>query len=140
MDYNVPLCFLLLSAYLILKPVRNSLFWLNLGNLPRSTSPHVYSYCPGCRSNHNTLWSSFGKAESPSTYRRHNHNHHNLPHSVLVVNNPKVDGLVYVFYIWVSLFGVFTTSQFWLLANYVLTLVRLNDSFHLLVPAPLPEE
>ena len=26
---------------------------------------------------------------------------------------------VYVFYIWVSLFGVFTTSQFWLLANYI---------------------
>jgi len=30
-----------------------------------------------------------------------------------------VDWLVYVFYIWVSLFGIITTSQFWLLANHI---------------------
>jgi ATP:ADP antiporter, AAA family len=33
---------------------------------------------------------------------------------------PRISGawLYYVMYIWVSLFGAFTTSQFWLLANY----------------------
>ncbi len=38
---------------------------------------------------------------------------------ILFTTNSGPNWLTFVFYIWVALFGVITTSQFWLLANYV---------------------
>lgn len=109
--------FLLLCAYLILKPVRNSLFLVRFG--PEQL-PLMYVLIAVIAT---PLAALYGKASTKLS----------LPRligwttGIIVVClaifwwliTEQVDGLVYVFYVWVSLFGVFTTSQFWLLANYV---------------------
>ena len=109
--------FLLLSAYLILKPVRNSLFLDKFG-----ADQLIYMYMMIAATATPIAW-LYGWTAARTT----------LPRLVggttiiLVVNmaifwyliGQQFSWLIYVFYIWVSLFGVFTTSQFWLLANYV---------------------
>jgi ATP/ADP translocase/HEAT repeat protein len=109
--------FLLLSAYLILKPVRNSLFLSKFG-----ADQLIFMYMIIALAATPIAW-LYGWTAARTT----------LPRLVggttlfLVVNmavfwwliQQQYDWLVYVFYVWVSLFGVFTTSQYWLLANYV---------------------
>ncbi|MBD3258468.1 hypothetical protein GF377_08540, partial [candidate division GN15 bacterium] len=109
--------FLLLSAYLILKPVRNSLFLDRFG-----ADQLVYMYMIIAASA-TPIASFYGWTAARTT----------LPKlvgatTVIIIINLGIfwylieqdyNWLVYVFYVWVSLFGVFTTSQFWLLANYV---------------------
>ncbi len=109
--------FLLLSAYLILKPVRNSLFLNRFG-----ADQLVYMYMLIAAAATPIAWLYGWTAARTS-----------LPRLVggttivLVVClgvfqyliAQHYSWLIYVFYIWVSLFGVFTTTQFWLLANYV---------------------
>ena len=109
--------FLLLSAYLILKPVRNSLFLDRFG-----ADQLIYMYMLIAAAATPIAW-LYGWTASRTT----------LPRLVgattliIVVNliviwcmiGQNVSWLIYAFYVWVSLFGVFTTSQFWLLANYV---------------------
>jgi AAA family ATP:ADP antiporter len=109
--------FLLLSAYLILKPVRNSLF---LVKFSADQLPLMYMVIAVVAA---PIASAYGWVASRTT----------LPRLVggttliIVLNlaifwwliTQQFDWLVYVFYVWVSLFGIFTTSQFWLLANYV---------------------
>ncbi len=109
--------FLLLSAYLILKPVRNSLFLSKFG-----ADQLIFMYMIIAVAATPIAW-LYGWTAARTT----------LPRLVggttifLVINmgvfwwliQQHFDWLVYVFYVWVSLFGVFTTSQYWLLANYV---------------------
>jgi len=109
--------FLLLSAYLILKPVRNSLFLDKFG-----ADQLVYMYMIIAAAATPIAW-LYGWTAARTT----------LPRLiggttlVLVLSmgvfwyliGQQYSWLIYVFYVWVSLFGVFTTSQFWLLANYV---------------------
>ncbi len=109
--------FLLLSAYLILKPVRNSLFLNKFG-----ADQLVYMY----------MIIAVAATPAASVYGWIA-DRTNLPRLVggttvfIVISlaafwyliGAQYGWLVYVFYVWVSLFGVFTTSQFWLLANYV---------------------
>ncbi len=109
--------FLVLSAYLILKPVRNSLF---LVKFSAEQLPLMYMLIAVVAAPITTL---YGKFAARTT----------LPRliggtTIIIVTNlaffwwlimAEFDWLVYVFYVWVSLFGVFTTSQFWLMANYV---------------------
>ncbi|MCP4684266.1 MAG: hypothetical protein GY867_02360 [bacterium] len=109
--------FLLMSAYLILKPVRNSLFLDRFG-----ADQLVYMYMI-IAVTATPIASFYGWSASRTS----------LPRLVgattlfIVVNlaifwyliGQQFSWLVYVFYVWVSLFGVFTTSQLWLLANYV---------------------
>lgn len=109
--------FLLLSAYLILKPVRNSLFLNRFG-----ADQLVYMYMIIAATATPIAW-IYGWTAARTT----------LPKlvggtTIVLVLSMGVfwyliaqhySWLIYVFYVWVSLFGVFTTSQFWLLANYV---------------------
>lgn len=109
--------FLLLSAYLILKPVRNSLFLSRFG-----ADQLIFMYMIIAVTAAPIAW-LYGWTAARTT----------LPRLVggtmliLVLNmgvfyyliTQQYSWLIYVFYVWVSLFGVFTTSQFWLLANYV---------------------
>ncbi|UCC79681.1 MAG: hypothetical protein JSW64_15685, partial [Candidatus Zixiibacteriota bacterium] len=113
--------FLIIASLLIVKPIRNSYFLteIGIGKLPlmfvlvaASSGAVVYLYAKFSRKirlNHLiffttiifivTLLSFWGifKLEFSGKW------------------------LPYVFYIWVSLFGVISTTQFWLLANYVFT-------------------
>ncbi|MBU0983801.1 MAG: MFS transporter, partial [candidate division Zixibacteria bacterium] len=109
--------FLLLSAYLILKPVRNSLF---LDRFGADQLVYMYMIIAAAAT---PIATAYGWTAARTS----------LPRLVgvstvvivaclvafryLIAHD--VSWLVYVFYVWVSLFGVFTTSQYWLLANYV---------------------
>lgn len=109
--------FLVLSAYLILKPVRNSLF---LVNFSAEQLPIMYMFIAVAAAPITTLYGRFAARTT-------------LPRliggtTIIIVINlamfwwlitAQFEWLVYLFYVWVSLFGVFTTSQFWLMANYV---------------------
>lgn len=109
--------FLILSAYYLLKPVRNSLFLDRFG-----ADQLVYMYMI-IAVTATPIASFYGWTASRLS----------LPRLVgattlfIVANlgifwyliGQQFGWLVYVFYVWVSLFGVFTTSQLWLLANYV---------------------
>jgi AAA family ATP:ADP antiporter len=109
--------FLLLSAYLILKPVRNSLF---LVKFTANELPIMYMIIAAFAA---PLASAYGWVAARTS----------LPRLIggstliIIVNlaifwwliSADYNWLVYVFYVWVSLFGIFTTSQYWLLANYI---------------------
>ena len=109
--------FLLLSAYLILKPVRNSLFLDKFG-----ADQLVYMYMIIAAAATPIAW-LYGWTAARTTLPRL------VGGTTLVLVlcmavfwylvSQQYSWLIYVFYVWVSLFGVFTTTQFWLLANYV---------------------
>lgn len=107
----------LLSAYLILKPVRNSLFLEKFG--PQELV-YMYMIIAVFAALIVSSYTKFGTRMSLDKY---------ISVTVLfIISNliifwwlisQQYDWLVYVFYVWVSLFGAITTSQFWLLANQV---------------------
>ncbi len=109
--------FLLLSAYLILKPVRNSLFLDKFG-----ADQLIYMYMI-IAVTATPIASFYGFTAARMSLPRLV----GATTLVIILNlvvfwyliGQHFSWLVYVFYVWVSLFGVFTTSQFWLLANYV---------------------
>ncbi len=109
--------FLLLSAYLILKPVRNSLFLDKFG-----ADQLIYMYMI-IAVTATPIASFYGWTAARMSLPRLV----GATTLVIILNlaafwyliGQQLSWLVYVFYVWVSLFGVFTTSQFWLLANYV---------------------
>lgn len=109
--------YLILTAYLILKPVRNSLFLVNFG---ADQLPYMYMLIAIVATPVSTIYGRYSRRVS-------------LPRliggstAVIIIClalfwwliKAQFDWLNYLFYVWVSLFGVFTTSQGWLLANYV---------------------
>jgi AAA family ATP:ADP antiporter len=109
--------FLLLSAYLILKPVRNSLFLTRFGPEQLVFMYMIIAVVAG------------GVATAYGLLARRLKLQRLIGFSTLfiVLNlglfrwlmQYEFSWLVYVFYVWVSLFGVITTSQFWLLANHL---------------------
>ena len=109
--------FFLLSAYLILKPVRNSLFLTKFGPEQLVFMYMIIAVVAG------------GVASAYGWFAQRLPLIKLIGYSTLfIILNlaifwwlmlKDVFGLVYVFYIWVSLFGVITTSQFWLLANHL---------------------
>jgi len=111
--------FLLIASLLIVKPVRNSLFITYIGS---SQLPYVYILVAIVAAIIISLYTKYSKQIRLSY----------LLYYTLVVSitiffiswlmltlNYQADWFYYTFYVWVALFGVLTTSQFWLLANYV---------------------
>ncbi len=107
--------FLILVTLYLLKPVRGSLFLVNLSALQL---PLVFILVALITAPIITLYS---KAS-----RRWSHNRLNIiTGSFLIVSLLLLRWLIqqdqpwvyYLLYIWVSIFGLLTTSQFWLLAN-----------------------
>lgn len=109
--------FFLLSAYLILKPVRNSLF---LENFDARDLVFMYMIIGVFAALIITTYTKIGSRLALNRFM--------TVTTLFIIANligfwwlitQEVDWLVYVFYIWVSLFGAITTSQFWLLANHL---------------------
>ncbi len=111
--------FLIIASLLILKPIRNSLFLIKFGieQLPYAyvlvaisaiAFIKIYSrYSGRIRLNillRNSLFSFMGIV---------------LVLWILLVFRYQEGWFLYVFFVWVAIFGVVATSQFWLLANYV---------------------
>lgn len=111
--------FLLIASLMIVKPVRNSLFLTQFGieQLP-------YAFIAVA-----VVSAGFVGAYSRLT-RRFKLNRIIVTTTVvsilslsvvwwLLMNDFKAPWFIYAFYVWVALFGLITTTQFWLLANYV---------------------
>jgi AAA family ATP:ADP antiporter len=110
--------FLILTSYLILKPVRDSLFLTRVGanQLPViyiliaviiGLIARLYSrYAARVKLNRMILWTYVIIVVNLVIFRW-----------LLVATSHA--SVFYAFYIWVSIYGVITTSQFWLLANHV---------------------
>ena len=111
--------FLVIASLLIVKPVRNSLFLTTFGveKLPYAfilvaiiSGLFIYFYSPFSRKIYlpvlilNTIVISIGLFGF---------------FWLLLVFNYQDFWFLYVFYVWVAIFGVLLTMQFWLLANYV---------------------
>ena len=115
------LIFFNVAALLIIKPVRNSLFLTQIG---ASNLPIAF------------LLVAIFSAGVVAIYSKYSVNVHigRLTKSVLNLSilslflfwivlhfELETKWIVYVFYVWVSIFGVVTTTQFWILSNYVFT-------------------
>lgn len=111
--------FLIIASLLIVKPVRNSLFLTAFGanSLPYAfilvavfsgVFIYVYSKFSGkFRLNILILYTIITSIAIFGIFW------------FLLVLDYKGDWFLYVFYVWVAIFGVVLTMQFWLLANYV---------------------
>ncbi|MFQ5606960.1 MAG: NTP/NDP exchange transporter, partial [Candidatus Zixiibacteriota bacterium] len=107
----------LLSAYLILKPVRNSLFLEKFG--PQELV-YMYMIIAVFAA---VIISAYTKVGARLGLKKYI-----TATTLFLVTNlvafwwlisQEYNWLVYVFYVWVSIFGAITTSQFWLLANHI---------------------
>lgn len=111
--------FLLTASLLIVKPVRNSLFLVKFG---ADKLPYVYILVALFSAIIAFLYSKFSKKASLNY----------LIITTLVISilsllffwvllHFQYQGgwLLYTFYIWVAIFGVITSTQFWILANHV---------------------
>nr|NIW79005.1 hypothetical protein [Calditrichia bacterium] len=111
--------FSVISSLLILKPMRNSLFLTNFG---AENLPYVFILVAVFAAVISTIYSRFAKRIRL----------HLLIRSALlfIISNLIIFWLllyfdyqggwfIYAFYVWVAIFAVITTSQFWTLANYV---------------------
>lgn len=111
--------FLVIASLLIVKPVRNSLFLTRFG---AAQLPYVFILVAMTAALVTTLYARLA--------RRFRLNYLILSTTLISIASLAVFWLllffeyqggwfIYLFYVWVAIFGVITTSQFWLLANYV---------------------
>jgi AAA family ATP:ADP antiporter len=111
--------FFVIAALMIIKPVRNSLFLSELGI---SQLPFVYVLVALFAALVASVYSKFTK--------RARLNRLILNTLLIVISNLflfwilfnigyRTGWFLYLFYIWVTIFGVISTSQFWLLAGYI---------------------
>ena len=116
MFFNI---FFIIAALLVVKPVRNSLFLTHFGieQLPAAyilvaavsaLFTAIYTrISPGQKINRLAIYTHIGSVVSLLIFW------------VLLFLNLHGGWFYYAFYVWVAIFGLITTSQFWLLANYV---------------------
>jgi AAA family ATP:ADP antiporter len=111
--------FLIIASLLIIKPVRNSLFLTHLGV---TKLPYAYILVAVSAGLIISLYSKYSN--------RIRLNRIMLIAAVVAIAflilfylllclNYRAGWFYYAFYVWVSIFGVLSTSNFWLLANYV---------------------
>ena len=111
--------FLIIAAIMIIKPVRNSIFISELGI---SQLPYVYVLV--------AIFAAFVALAYTKFTKRIRLDLLILYTFLIIISHLfifwylfKIDyrqsWFLYFFYIWVTIFAVITTSQFWLLANYV---------------------
>jgi len=109
--------FLVIAVLIVLKSVRQSMFLQKFG---ASSLPYVYLLIAGVAGTIATIYQRFAK---------------NVPihklivwTSLIVVSNliafrfgamTQWEPLAYVFYVWVAVYGILATAQFWMLANYI---------------------
>ena len=111
--------FFLIASFLIIKPVRNSLFLINFGV---EKLPYVFVLVAIFSGVVASLYSKYSKKARLNSLIKIT-----LLISIvcllvfwfLLHSGYKGGWFLYAFYIWVALFGVITGTQFWLLANHV---------------------
>jgi len=111
--------FLVIASLLIMKPVRNSLF---LNHLGIENLPYAFILVAFVATIMTHLYSKFSKIIQLNRL---------IANTIIVAIISLIvfwillqfenvgDWFYYLFYVWVALYGVILTSQFWLLANYV---------------------
>lgn len=109
--------FLVIAVLIVLKSVRQSLFLEKFG---AASLPYVYLLIAGVAGTLATIYQRFAK-NVPI--------HRLIVWTVLIVASNLVlfrfgakaqwEPLAYVFYVWVAVFGILATAQFWMLANYI---------------------
>jgi AAA family ATP:ADP antiporter len=111
--------FFIVAALMIIKPVRNSLFLSELGI---TQLPYVYVLVALFAALVASVYSKFAKKARLNRLV--------LNTLLIVIANLfifwiffhigyRMGWFLYLFYIWVTVFGVISTSQFWLLAGYI---------------------
>ncbi len=111
--------FLVISCLLIVKPVRNSLFLTRFG---AAQLPYVFILVAVFATLLTTFYSRYSARVRLDRLIRNS--------LILIISNLLIfwvllkfdyqaTWFIYGFYIWVAIFAVVTTSQFWVLANYV---------------------
>ena len=111
--------FLVIASLLIVKPVRNSLFLTHFGI---SKLPFAFIAVALFAAVVTTVYSKFVKKFQLNLlifYSTLISIACLILSRILFFTNYQVGWFFYAFYVWVALFGVISTSQFWLLANYV---------------------
>ncbi len=111
--------FLIIASLLIIKPVRNSLFLSHYGV---SQLPYAFLLVAVSAAGVVQFYTKISKK-----FRFNKLVYFTLAISIvslilfrfILMSGFQAGWIYYVFYIWVALFGVIVTSQFWLLANYV---------------------
>ncbi|MFQ5632443.1 MAG: Npt1/Npt2 family nucleotide transporter, partial [bacterium] len=111
--------FLIIASLLIVKPVRNSLFLTTFG---AAQLPYAFILVALFAAIISTVYASFA-----IELRLNSLIYYTLLSCIvclfvfwlLLTLNFQAVWFVYAIYVWVAIFGVITTSQFWLLANYV---------------------
>ena len=126
------LIFFLIASLLVIKPVRNSLFLSEIG---ASKLPYAF------------ILVAFFSAGIVALFSKYSKKFHigRLTRSVMNISIVSLITLwsllhygietklfIYVFYVWVALFGVITTMQFWLLSNYVFSIRQAKRLFGLI--------
>lgn len=111
--------FLIIASLMIIKPVRNSLFLTQFGV---AQLPYVFIFVAIFATVIIQFYSRFSQK-----YRLNRIIAVTTLLAIgclagfwfLLISNYRAGWFFYAFYIWVAIFGVIATSQFWLLANYV---------------------
>jgi len=111
--------FLLIASLMIVKPIRNSLFLVRFGV---EKLPYVFILVALFSAIVASVYSRYAKKARLNI----------LTISTIVISifsllafwaalslGYRAGWILYAFYIWVAIFGVITSAQFWLLANYV---------------------
>ncbi len=111
--------FLIIASLLIVKPVRNSLFLTHFGISKLPYAFILVALAAAAITNFYSTWSEKIRLIILIRYSIFIYVGSLLLFWLLLYFNYKAGWFYYAFYIWVALFGVIATSQFWLLANYV---------------------
>ncbi len=111
--------FFIIATLLIIKPVRNSLFLTYLGIARLPTAYIFVAVAAVIFTNIYTVFSSRVRLDRLIYYTLGLAVVTLLCFWILLSREYRGDWFFYLLYIWVALFGVLTTSQFWLMANYV---------------------
>ncbi len=111
--------FLVITCLLMLKPVRNSLF---LAQFHANSLPYVFIWVAITAAFVSTLYSRFANRFRLNTLIRGSLLFilaNLLGFWLLMHFDYQFGWFIYIFYVWVAIFGVITTSQFWVMANYI---------------------
>jgi AAA family ATP:ADP antiporter len=111
--------FLIIASLVMLKPIRNSLFLIKFGI---HQLPYVYILCAVVAVLFIHIYSKYSQKLRLNFLIYYTH----IFFTVLIVLfwlllhfKVQAGWFLYAFFVYVALFGVVSTSQFWLLANYV---------------------
>ena len=111
--------FLIIASLLILKPIRNSLFLVNIGIYQL---PYAYTLVAITAILFIKIYSIYSNRIRLNILIRYTLVFFMVTLVLIwlmLYLNYQAEWFLYLIFIWVAIFGVVVTSQFWLLANYV---------------------